>query len=124
MREEGGFGVFINWNVRQSFRVKVVTTIILTILMIGEHWLFIGARIEVHGVLILIGLLGIGFHLWFLCALLNTIYHDGRKHRRIIRHHQDKITYIEYSGECWKRKETPMTEEEWAEKHGIRTMLV
>lgn len=124
MREEGGFGVFINWNVRQSFRVKVVTTIILTILMIGEHWLFIGARIEVHGALILVGVMGIGFHLWSLCALLNTIYHDGRKHRRKIFHRHDRMAYFKYRVEREEKKETPMTEEEWAKRHGIRTMQV
>lgn len=124
MPEEGGFGVFMNWNVRQSFRVKVVTTVILAVFMIGEHWLFIGAPIIVHGVLILVGLFGLGFHVWFLSALLNTIFHDGGSHRRIILHHHDKMVYITYLGECWNRNETPMTEEEWAKDLGVRTIQV
>lgn len=122
--EEGGCGAFMNWNARQSFRVKVISTVILGILMICEHWLFIGIPIGGHGILIFIGLLGIGFHAWFLGSLMNTVYHDGRKHRRIIVAHQDKMDYIKYSGECWRREEAPMTEEEWAKKHGMRTIQV
>ena len=122
--EEGGCGAFMNWNARQSLRVKVISTIVLGILMICEHWLFIGISIEGHGLLIFIGLLGIGAHAWFLGSLMNTIAHDGRKHRRIIVAHHDKMAYIEYSVECQKREETPVTEEEWAKKRGMRTIQV
>ena len=124
MREEGGCAVFMDWNARQSFRVKALSTVVFGILVICEHWLFIGIPIEGHAMLIFVGLLGIGFHAWFLGSLMNTYAHDGRGHRRIILHHHDKMAYIGYSGECLKKEETPMTEEEWAKKYGMRTIQV